>query len=272
MATIIPGYDFGVNEAPTREAFLRQARLMKASGLEIDSIDATLIGLKSGNSGTTNASLPAQGWLWADPEGSLWVETSHGPCMLKRAGGGWESVRYGISFPTGNPAAWSPGWKVDADSISTPSAQQTDGLNLSNGESGAIRAHHLVFNAINSVVDSYMFVNATTLVSGDSFPRMVNRGMSFLKQQGTLSEQDKLIRRPGVYSFSTDPNFFKGSYANPESNQIEPSGADVEHWYAVGVAPDSGTSLALDGPKIEVKNYIRAWKWGPSIFGPGTTI
>jgi hypothetical protein len=142
--TIVPGYDFGVNEVPNRETLLRQARFMKLSGIGLDQIDATLVGIKAGTtSGTTSSSLPAPGWMWGDPEGSLWVETDHGPVKLKRAGGGWESVRWGQTF---SPQVAIPrsGDAYEPDPAAVGAAQ-TDGLQLPVGDSGALNMWDMIY-------------------------------------------------------------------------------------------------------------------------------
>lgn len=105
--TITPGYDFTVNEVPTRLKLETMTAGMSITGIDISQIAATLIGIKKGD---TSTSLPSEGWLLHDPPGGLWVLTRHGRVHLWRGGwGGLECNRFPCS---GNPVTGTYPYKV----------------------------------------------------------------------------------------------------------------------------------------------------------------
>jgi hypothetical protein len=96
MATIVPGYDFGVREVPTVETMLRQANGLKISGITVAELDAGIAGIKSGDdSGTTDALRTSDtvGTLWVSMKGDVWVQEQAGPVILNRIEYGWETLR-----------------------------------------------------------------------------------------------------------------------------------------------------------------------------------
>lgn len=262
--TIIPGYDFGTNEVPQRETLLAQARKMKITGISISEIDGTLIGYKTGTaSGTTQATLPAPGWLWADPAGSLWVETDNGPCMLHRAGGGYETIRYGKSLnsaDSGFPVPMGSPWHSDPNAAASA---QTEGYGREtwrqdwqdSGGGAGVRN---------------LFINPCTVVSSDSFPRLVGRGLVPVAISGTLSPQDVCMRRPGVGRVLSTAQEWVFPFASPESNIV--SAQQRELFFLTSIAPDSGTSFFTQASQITLKGYLWGWKYDQAAHGPGTLI
>lgn len=104
---ITPGYDFTVNEIPTRAKLETMTAGMSITGLDISQIDTTLIGIKSGD---TTVSLPAEGWLWLDPSGGLWVKNRFGTVHCWRGcWGGLECNRFPMG---GNPVTGTFPYKV----------------------------------------------------------------------------------------------------------------------------------------------------------------
>lgn len=86
---ITPGYDFGAHEVPTHAKLEQMVDGMSITGIDIDQIDSTLIGIKVGE---TDVSLPAAGWLRSDALNALWVRGTHGDVQIYRANyGGLES-------------------------------------------------------------------------------------------------------------------------------------------------------------------------------------
>lgn len=173
--TIKPGYDFGVNEVPTRDTLLRQARKLQITGIGLSLIDATLIAQSIQSA--SSPSLPSEGWLWSDGAGNLWVETTNGQCRAHRAQGGWETRRYSWSG-----AATKPG---DPGQISGGA----------NGETLAFASGNDVVAAMNNgaIYNAYPEDSA---VSG-GFTRMCGRGFLDMDAAGTtdiVRQQVSLMR------------------------------------------------------------------------------
>lgn len=90
---ITPGYDFTVNEIPTRGKLQQMAAGLSLTGIVAAQMEGvTLIHLKT--TADSAVSLPSNGWMWVDEHNTLWVKTSKGNVRLYRGWGGWESIRY----------------------------------------------------------------------------------------------------------------------------------------------------------------------------------
>ncbi len=89
MATITPGYDFGIDEVPTFGKFIAQAQGLDITGLEFsDLVDDTSFVFNSPESNGSGASQ-------ADTlEGGLWFDTSGEMHVTIRAYGWWGSSGY----------------------------------------------------------------------------------------------------------------------------------------------------------------------------------
>lgn len=268
--TIIPGYDFGVNEVPNRETLIRQAKFMKISGIGLDQIDATLVGYKSGTtSGTTGSSLPAPGWMWADPSGSLWLETDHGPVKMHRDGGGFESVRYAQSYAPETIDS-HPGSPYLADAADS-TARQTEGVNLGAGASETISLWDEFFSDSNNGVGSNsLMMNAETMPTGTTYPRLVGRGLTLFYVAGSQSHHDFCCRVPGAIRVASTNNHWSGAFITTASNVI--SGNTKEQFYGVFIAPHSGTSLPVTGSRIDMEGTTFGWKYDQSVSGPGAGV
>ncbi len=265
--SIEPGHDFGVAEVPTRETLLRTARFLRISGLGLDQVDTALVGLKAGTtSGTTSASLPSPGWLWADPGGSLWVETDFGPVKMKRSGGGFESRRWGSSHQPETPVP-RPGHPFQADVVNA-AAQQTDGISLGAGGSEAIGMWDEVFadSTLGSRLVSHMFA-AETNSTNESFPRLVGRGITLVYVNGTQTPWDFCIRNAAGFRVIGSTNAWSGAFISSFSNIV--SGFSREHWYGVFLAPHSGTSLVSFPSVINMHDTVYGWKFDQAAYGPG---
>jgi hypothetical protein len=269
MATILPGYDFGVNEVPNRETLCRQARLMKITGVGIGEIDATLVGLKSGTvTGSTDATLPAVGWMWADPGGNLWVSTDHGDVPLKRAGGGFETVRWGNTFAPETPVP-RPGHCYNANPNSGI-AQHSEGLSLTAGGSEAMPMWDESFDD-SSLGPGFRSLGwaAATVGTQASFPRLVGRGLTLMFTNGTQSHQDFMVRMFGGARVLTTTNSWVGAFVTTASNIVQ--SLTRESFYGLFVAPHSGTSFAVS-TRIDVHDTVYGWKYDQAVFGPGAAI
>jgi hypothetical protein len=113
VGNIIPGYDFAATEIPRFATMLLQAQGLEVQNLTLDDISmANIVGMTRGNtSDATGSSLPAEGWMWSDPTGNVWIETTWETpvservrCQLYRTLGGWASVRYPFHGPSGSGA------------------------------------------------------------------------------------------------------------------------------------------------------------------------
>jgi hypothetical protein len=93
--TITPGYDFTVNEVPTRAKLESMTAGMSITGIDISQIDTALVGVKQGD---TSTSLPAEGWMLRNAPGQLWVQTRFGRVQLWRGcWGGMETRRFPVA-------------------------------------------------------------------------------------------------------------------------------------------------------------------------------
>jgi hypothetical protein len=93
MARLVTGYDFAATEIPTKAKLHQMLAGMSVAAISPALINSSLVGVNFGTSGTT---LPAEGWMWADISGTLWVRTTNGSAKLWRSQGGWSTIR----FPT----------------------------------------------------------------------------------------------------------------------------------------------------------------------------
>ena len=100
MSQITPGYDFTVNEVPTKEKLELMTAGMSITQIDISQINTALIGVLVGS---TNPSLP-EGWIRRGPSGSLFVSSRWGEVEIYRAGwGGMCTRRYPLQANTGLP-------------------------------------------------------------------------------------------------------------------------------------------------------------------------
>lgn len=121
-SSIVPTFDFGVNDVPTRADLIRQAKSLRITGLGLSEIAGGTLGILNGDtSGATGAlqSGEAVGMMWVDPTGQTWVQEQSGPVRLKNYEGGWESRRYWIR-PDISSADIRPGLAVGGDSGKGP--------------------------------------------------------------------------------------------------------------------------------------------------------
>ncbi len=98
---IVPGYDFSVNEIPTRAKLGLMASGMSLTGISLDQIDGSVIVVTVTDG--TQTSLPAIGWLWVDGRANIWGRTEFGNVIVRKSEGGWESNR--IPYAPGGTAS-----------------------------------------------------------------------------------------------------------------------------------------------------------------------
>lgn len=112
--SIVPTFDFAFDAVPTRATLLQQALSLSVTGLDLLSLDSSILGIVGGTvSGSTNAmqaGVSAVGSMWIDGGGNIWVHEQSGPVMLSRFHGGWETRRYLVrSGTSGLPVTNRPG-------------------------------------------------------------------------------------------------------------------------------------------------------------------
>lgn len=118
-ASITPGYDFTVDEVPTKTKIEIAARGMQISALDFNDVDATIrLALNGQESGGSGASMADEGWLYFDARGNMWVKQrwtardfgmtgqteSFSDTMLFRSAGGYASSRIPMTDGTNRNA------------------------------------------------------------------------------------------------------------------------------------------------------------------------
>lgn len=98
---IVPGYDFSVNEIPTRAKLGLMASNLSLTGISLDQVDSSVIVVTVTDG--TQTSLPAIGWLWVDGRQNVWGRTAYGNVIVRKSEGGWESNR--IPYAPGGTAS-----------------------------------------------------------------------------------------------------------------------------------------------------------------------
>jgi hypothetical protein len=250
MATFTPGYDFGAQETPRRETLLQQALGLKVQDLTQDMVDANIPFVLNGEtSGDSGSSLPAEGWLWAAPDGSIWVETASNPAMLHRATGGWETVRYGFSAEN---QAGMPGHGAHFNAVA--------GSNMSG-------THKLLTNPIAPNAQGYEpFVHAVSGVSEHA--RLVGRGVIDMGVDPlTFGRYHDLIDRDEGYRLTGgSPRYW--NFGRLDSGQ-----SDLQAWYGPMYGPTPNTSIvSLAPPDHEVHIAMYSYFYGNYLVGRGGTI
>ena len=76
---VIPGFDFGSTEIPTREKLGLMATGMSVTDIGYEQIDATIIGVTITDA--SQVSLPAEGWMWVDARSNVWRSSIAGAEM-----------------------------------------------------------------------------------------------------------------------------------------------------------------------------------------------
>lgn len=106
---ITPGYNFSVNEVPTRGLLQTMVAGMSVTGIDVEQISSALATLTLGETGATNTG--TEGKLRVDNCGSLWVCVAQGEVKLWRANwGGWETrrIRVGAGQTPWNASPFPP--------------------------------------------------------------------------------------------------------------------------------------------------------------------
>lgn len=73
-ANIVPGYDFAQDETPTYNKFLLAAKRLQVTNLDFQDVNTTIrLMLNAQESGGSGASMAAEGWMWFDPYGDMYI-------------------------------------------------------------------------------------------------------------------------------------------------------------------------------------------------------
>jgi hypothetical protein len=97
---ITPGYTFGTNEVPTRAKLENSLLGITLTGLSASQFPTDVRGLII--TATSTPSMVAEGLLWRDGIGALWVNSRWGPVKMFRANwGGWETRRVTVGALSG---------------------------------------------------------------------------------------------------------------------------------------------------------------------------
>lgn len=154
MATLTPGYDFTVNEVPTRDKFLQAARGLNLGDISDDVIGANFLTVLKGSDTAASGGSPDRvGQIWVAPGGEIWMRGNRGNVQLWRADGGWETNRFnfdnsgalGTAFP-GAGGTFDSAGDTMADPRINPEPNRYDtgsgidvAIQLESGFSGAVR-------------------------------------------------------------------------------------------------------------------------------------
>ncbi len=94
--TITPGYDFTVNEVPTKQTIKLLLDNIEFADIPPANLDAGLLGINYGNlSGNTMTTMIGEGNLMYDIHGHVFVLPATGAvCILHNSYGGYETIRF----------------------------------------------------------------------------------------------------------------------------------------------------------------------------------
>lgn len=118
--TIVPTFDFAVNDIPRQATMRQQAFSLAIDGVSLENLEAGIRAVQFGDvSGATNALLPgaAVGTLWIDAQGNIWAQEQSGPVVLRRAAGGYETRRYWTVPSALHTSIIEPGAPIAVDGI-----------------------------------------------------------------------------------------------------------------------------------------------------------
>jgi hypothetical protein len=247
MATITPGYDFGVNEIPTRDKFLAQAQGMSVGDISSDILDANFLTLLIGDtSGASGGLLTDQGQLWISPDGSVWGRTGRGDVQVHRAEGGWETNR--INF-VGDNHGEGAGWTMDDVATNVSLSGDPDALRYDTGAG----------------ID--LFITAETTHSGPM--RLTGRGVCrYVLESGKAVSESSFrkhsnqfrIHGPPVNAFWDNQDFF----TSDQQRFVGP---------ALGLpgVPEA-TKVSQAGGPFSVEGSVWGYYHGVRMFGSGGTV
>lgn len=211
--TILPGYDFSVDEIPTRVLLERMARDLQITGVPAEQFSGTITAVVFGDASGVSGGQPTDvGWIWVDPGGNRVIGVSPSGdsqprenARLWNAAGGWETSRYlvrGNAVPD----------KVDHGQHlwQTSTAFQIGDLRL------------------NMVADDhipYGFAQEN-LASPVTNGRILGRGLSVALVGSTVAETNLRRRRPGILTTNTNQATWD-TRDSTDSNKTRPMRAGI---------------------------------------------
>lgn len=240
--SITPGYDYTVNEVPTKAKFEAAAAGLEITGLDLNVISGTIQAILFGDTtGASGGKPPAEGWIWVDPAGNRNVQFraypgSIAPSPLSttdtradvrmwRAAGGWETSRLLTQgFMAGDSLFFGQHMWVQG----SPTFR--------------VRDERLDMDVDNT----FPFVSAHDVASPASSARLVGRGMVFLYVGANVTEYSINTHRPGFLTDSTNQigmgihsqfkqtkRFYAGAVLGPAPGSSTVSGGNT-YPYATG--------------------------------------
>lgn len=250
MATLTPGYDFGVNEVPTRDKFLRMARGLTLGDLSEEVIAADFLTVLKGSDTASSGGSPDRvGQLWVAPGGEIWLRGNRGNLQLWRANGGWETNRFNFDN-TGSLGNGAPGFGGTFDSAGdtmpdprvSPEPTRYDtgagihiGLQLESGFSGAVRF-------LGRGVGPFGLESNKSFSSAAFYVNTI------------------LFRLDGP----SPSDFWDANRADLDSDRVYVG-------LPLGLHPET-SAVSLAGSSDEIKVVCMGYFWGARMRGPGSSI
>lgn len=231
--TIVPGYDFGVNEIPTRLLLERQAKDLQITGIPAANIDGTITAIVYGDtSGVSGGQPTAVGWIWVDPGGHRNIGISPS----------------GDSQPRVNARMWSSqgGWETSRllTEGGTPQSAIPDGLHMwASGAPYTVSDQRL---DMDSSFTTYGMTQVFT-ASPATNTRLLGRGLGVAAVGAQVTESRLRTRRPGILTdapaqatwrvleqFSSPKPDYSGTVVGRSHGTTGNSlaGVEVAVWYA----------------------------------------
>lgn len=252
--SITPGYDFTVNETPNTTTVNQTASGLSISGLTLENVAATLIGQLSGNtSGDTGASLPQEAWMWASPDGTIWVETMYTdsdvteavPTPLWSPGGGWHSTRFKYAPASGIAIAGQGAIVNISDNLAEPNNPLS------------VRHYEKAYNVLNAAhfVGTYSHATPTSGYSGTHGLVVAGRGVAPM-----FLHTNTITQAPAAYGWRQ--NYTTAQWPSLWTAIGPPDGTRVFFTNTIGAHPGSSVSGA-NYTAMYMSYLFATGMWGP---------
>lgn len=260
---ILPGYDFGETERPTRANLLRAATGLQVLGLQVAQLEGIVIGqvtgTTSGASGALINNSTPTGMIWSDPQGNIWVMERAGPVKLFRYEGGWESRRLHIIRDSANTGWIAPGVTPWVNNSTSPNIMEDF---LRQEAPANSRASGTQIGIIDEFASGEVFLglNADTVSSG--YIRWVGRGLTWL--------EDLDAGAAGAINTLTDmQNTFRLWRPN-ENGNVTFHKESAQHTLAVDRYYGWICGPSPNASKVSDASGNHSWRvnWAAWLFGP----
>lgn len=243
MAIVMPSFDFDVNDTPTRETLIEQAKSLQISDLDLGDIGVDIVPIVVGDDSSATGALVqnviATGAVWIDPTGTMWVMEQSGPVKLWNYEGGCETRRYFISPGSGLPNPMLPGYSVAQD-VGGPNedwvrafdgSPTTNVLALWQGDDESFDDNDA--GRINGIL---------TETCNSGHRRANLRGLTFIRDtvfdSTTFVLVSSLRRNHRLFRHKTTSSYFKQSFHNTT--------LDDTRWQGIAAFPGPEASVVSD--------------------------